>query len=99
EAVTVQLLMHVATPADLAARAGVGQAIRQCGIFLEAGLQQLQQALSTGNAVPSQGTAENTPATVNLPPLTRLLPLLASLATPPGTEPLPGADFKASVLN
>src|SRR5690606_39417989 len=57
------------------------------------------QALSTGNAAPSQGTAENTPAAVNLPPLTRLLPLLASLATPPGTDPLPGADFKASVLN
>src|SRR5690606_27085987 len=94
-----QVLKHVATPAHLATPAGVAQAIRQSGIFLEASLQQLQQALSTGNAAPGQGTAENTPAAVNLPPLTRLLPLLASLATPPGTEPLPGADFKASVLN
>ena len=94
-----QVLKHVATPEHLATPAGVAQAIRQSGIFLEASLQQLQQALSTGNAAPSQGTAENTPAAVNLPPLTRLLPLLASLATPPGTEPLPGADFKASVLN
>src|SRR5690606_23812835 len=94
-----QVLKHVAPPAHLATPAGVAQAIRQSGIFVEASLQQLQQALSTGNAAPSQGTAENTPAAVNLPPLTRLLPLLASLATPPGTEPLPGADFKASVLN
>ena len=30
--------------------------------------------------------------------MARLLPLLSSLATPPGTEPLPGADFKASLM-
>src|SRR5690606_36673365 len=42
-----QVLKHLATPAHLASPAGVAQSIRQSGIFLEASLQQLQQALST----------------------------------------------------
>ena len=95
-----QVLAHVATPEHLSTTAGVAQAIRQSGLFLEAGLEQLQQALRSpaGSGAPaSQANAEPAPAG-QLPPLARLLPLLSSLATPPGTEPLPGADFKASLM-
>src|SRR5690606_20641276 len=47
----------------------------------------------------ADGNGTNTnPAQGQLLPLSRVLPLLASLATPPGTEPLPGADFKASLI-
>ncbi|MFA5677971.1 MAG: flagellar hook-length control protein FliK [Pseudomonas sp.] len=96
-----QVLAHVATPEHLSSTSGIAQAIRQSGIFLEASLQQLQQALgATPSAQGSQPTGEAAAPTQqnSLPPLTRLLPLLASLATPPGTEPLPGADFKASLI-
>lgn len=91
------VLDHVSTPAQLSTTAGVAQAIRQSGNFLEASLQQLGQALQTN-------TRENLPSApaeqkLSLPPLARLLPLLSSLATPPGVEPLPGADFKASLLS
>src|SRR5690606_21864676 len=41
-----QVMAHVATPQHLSTTAGVAQAIRQSGLFLEASLQQLQQALS-----------------------------------------------------
>jgi len=95
-----QVLAHVATPEHLSTTAGVAQAIRQSGLFLEASLEQLQQALRSpaGNGGPaSQPGTESAPAG-QLPPLARLLPLLSSLATPPGTEPLPGADFKASLM-
>ena len=92
-----QVMAHVATPEHLSNTAGVAQAIRQSGLFLEASLQQLQQAMG-----PAGTTQTNQPAgelQQNLfPPLARLLPLLASLATPPGAEPLPGADFKASLI-
>lgn len=97
-----QVLNHVATPEHLSNTAGVAQAIRQSGIFLEANLQQLQQAMGAAarvQAVPVDQTAQAQPAQqTQLPPLDRLLPLLASLATPPGVEPLPGADFKASLI-
>lgn len=94
-----QALAHVTTPEYLSTPAGVAQAVRQSGVFLEAGLAQLSQALQPGNPpASSQLSAEPTQQNL-LPPLTRLLPLLSSLATPPGVEPLPGADFKASLLN
>lgn len=95
-----QVLAHVATPEHLSSTAGVAQAIRQSGLFLEASLQQLQQALrSPAASAGTTGQANAEPAPVGqLPPLARLLPLLSSLATPPGTEPLPGADFKASLM-
>ena len=101
-----QVMAHVATPAHLSSTAGVAQAIRQSGLFLEANLQQLQQALGSQPAAAATGPGMSTDASQamtstpqnGLPPLARLLPLLASLATPPGTEPLPGADFKASLI-
>ena len=94
-----QVLTHVTTPEYLSTPAGVAQAVRQSGVFLEAGLAQLSQALQAGSP-PASNPLPSEPAQQNLlPPLTRLLPLLSSLATPPGAEPLPGADFKASLLN
>ena len=93
-----QVLAHVSTPEYLSTPAGVAQAVRQSGVFLEAGLAQLSLALRAG-ATPSNTSAAEPLQQNLLPPLTRVLPLLASLATPPGTEPLPGADFKASLLN
>ena len=94
-----QVMAHVATPEHLSSTAGIAQAIRQSGIFLEASLQQLQQAMGAARAQGNQPAGEALPAQQSqLPPLDRLLPLLASLATPPGTEPLPGADFKASLI-
>lgn len=97
-----QVMAHVATPEHLSSSTGIAQAIRQSGLFLEASLLQLQQALAgstTGPAATSGAvTAESAGAAQQLPPLARVLPLLASLATPPGTEPLPGADFKASLM-
>lgn len=100
-----QVMAHVGTPEHLSSTAGVAQAIRQSGIFLEASLQQLQQAMA---GAATAAAAQTRPAggeavppmqqPSQLPPLDRLLPLLASLATPPGTEPLPGADFKASLI-
>lgn len=103
QAVMHQVLNHVATPEQLSTTAGITQAIRQSGNFLEANLLQLNQALqatagaSTGSASKSDLTA--LPTSQQLPPLERLLPLLSSLSTPPGVEPLPGADFKASLLS
>ncbi|MEZ2745426.1 flagellar hook-length control protein FliK [Halopseudomonas bauzanensis] len=95
-----QVLTHVTTPEYLSTPAGVAQAVRQSGVFLEAGLAQLSQALQPGNPPASSQLSAAEPTQQNLlPPLTRLLPLLSSLATPPGVEPLPGADFKASLLN
>lgn len=95
-----QVMAHVATPEHLSNTAGLAQAIRQSGLFLEASLQQLQQAMAKGTVQSSQTTGEAVPPLQQsqFPPLARLLPLLASLATPPGTEPLPGADFKASLI-
>ncbi|GGI93838.1 flagellar hook-length control protein FliK [Halopseudomonas pertucinogena] len=94
-----QVLNHVATPEHLGSTGGVAQAIRQSGLFLEANLQQLQRALGGASPGSADGNGTNTnPAQGQLPPLSRVLPLLASLATPPGTEPLPGADFKASLI-
>lgn len=98
-----QVLAHVTTPEYLSTPAGVAQAVRQSGVFLEAGLAQLSLALragATSNNTSTSAATSTEPLQQNLlPPLTRVLPLLASLATPPGTEPLPGADFKASLLN
>lgn len=102
QAVMHQVLNHVSTPEQLSTTAGIAQAIRQSGNFLEANLQQLSLALQ---ASPSAGNSAKTdPAALpsnpqQLPTLERLLPLLSSLATPPGVEPLPGADFKASLLS
>ncbi|SDR97937.1 hook-length control protein FliK [Halopseudomonas litoralis] len=93
-----QVLTHIATPEHLSTTSGVAQAVRQSGVFLEAGLDQLNRALQTGNTARSAQPASDQPSQTLLPPLARLLPLLSSLATPPGTEPLPGADFKASLL-
>ena len=105
-----QVMAHVATPAHLSSTTGVAQAIRQSGLFLEANLQQLQQALASQPVAAAASTGAGASAGVDaatatapsqqssLPPLARLLPLLASLATPPGAEPLPGADFKASLI-
>ncbi|MEJ6654803.1 MAG: flagellar hook-length control protein FliK, partial [Pseudomonas sp.] len=93
-----QVLTHVATPEHLSTTSGIAQAIRQSGVFLEAGLGQLNRALQAGNTTQSAQPAADQPSQNFLPPLARLLPLLSSLATPPGTEPLPGADFKASLL-
>lgn len=99
-----QVMAHVATPAHLSSTTGLAQAIRQSGLFLEASLQQLQQALGSQTAASAGSAGANADAAASsqqqntFPPLARLLPLLASLATPPGTEPLPGADFKASLI-
>lgn len=94
-----QVLNHVTTPEHLSSTAGIAQAIRQSGLFLEANLQQLQQALAASAPGKTDGErSADSPAPGPLPPLSRVLPLLASLATPPGTEPLPGADFKASLI-
>src|SRR5690554_852527 len=97
-----QVMAHVATPEHLSNTAGVAQAIRQSGLFLEANMQQLQQTLAAAPSAQAanRNTAESVTAAQSgqFPPLARLLPLLASLATPPGTEPLPGADFKASLI-
>ena len=94
-----QVLTHVTTPEYLSTPAGVAQAVRQSGIFLEAGLAQLSQTLQTGSASTANQSPTESMQQNLLPPLARLLPLLSSLATPPGAEPLPGADFKASLLN
>lgn len=94
-----QVLNHVSTPAQLSTTAGVAQAIRQSGNFLEASLQQLGQALQTNSNTRGDLPAGSGEQNQSLPPLSRLLPLLSSLATPPGAEPLPGADFKASLLS
>lgn len=91
-----QVLMHATTPTQLSTEAGVAQAIKQSGLFMENSLAMLADALKqrpAGQASP----AEAAPA--QLPPLTRLLPLLAGLSTPPGVEPLPGADFKVTLVN
>lgn len=93
-----QTLTHVATPEHLSTTSGIAQAIRQSGVFLEAGLGQLNRALQAGNTTQAAQPAAAQSPQNGLPPLARLLPLLSSLATPPGTEPLPGADFKASLL-
>lgn len=93
-----QVMAHVATPEHLSNTAGIAQAIRQSGVFLEASLQQLQQALGAGRSSQSSDEAVLSMQQGQLPPLSRLLPLLSSLATPPGAEPLPGADFKASLI-
>ena len=93
-----QVMAHVATPEHLSSTAGVAQAIRQSGLFLEASLQQLQQALGTGRGNQNTNDVLLNTQQSQFPPLARLLPLLSSLATPPGTEPLPGADFKASLI-
>ncbi|WP_150299166.1 flagellar hook-length control protein FliK [Pseudomonas profundi] len=92
-----QVLMHVSTVAQLSTEAGVAQAVKQSGLFLENNLAMLANALKTrpgGTEMPA-GQA----AAVQLPPLNKVLALLAGLATPPGVEPLPGADLKASLTN
>lgn len=93
-----QVMAHVATPEHLSSTTGVAQAVRQSGLFLEASLQQLQQALGAGRSSQSSDEVASSTQQSQLPPLSRLLPLLSSLATPPGAEPLPGADFKASLI-
>lgn len=92
-----QVLMHVTTFAQLSTEAGVAQAVKQSGLFLENNLAMLANALKTrpgGTEVPT-----GQPTAVQLPPLSKVLALLAGLATPPGVEPLPGADLKASLTN
>lgn len=91
-----QALMHVTNITQLSTEAGVAQAVKQSGLFLENNLAMLANALKV-----SAGSAGTTDSTVPFqpPPLTKLLPLLAGLATPPGVEPLPGADMKASMIN
>lgn len=95
-----QVLAHVATVAQLSSEAGVAQAVKQSGLFLENSLAMLADALKArpaGNAAatPTEA-ATTTPAAT--PPLSKILPLLATLATPPGVEPLPGADLKATLM-
>ncbi|HDZ55256.1 MAG TPA: flagellar hook-length control protein FliK [Pseudomonas xinjiangensis] len=96
-----QVLMHVTNIAQLSTEAGVAQAIKQSGLFLENNLAMLANALKTnpGGAAAATQAGNETPANVQLPPLSKLMPLLAGLATPPGIEPLPGADLKATLIN
>ena len=92
-----QVLMHVTTVAHLSTEAGVAQAVKQSGLFLENTLAMLANALKTRPGGTDAQTAQA--AAVQLPPLNKVLTLLAGLATPPGVEPLPGADLKASLTN
>lgn len=96
-----QVLMHVTTVAQLSTESGVAQAIKQSGLFLENNLAMLANALKTrpGDASVTSGAQPASPAAMQLPPLNKVLALLAGLATPPGVEPLPGADLKASLTN
>lgn len=91
-----QALMHVTNVNQLSTEAGVAQAVKQSGLFLENNLAMLANALKV-SAGSSKAADPSIP--FQAPPLTKLLPLLAGLATPPGVEPLPGADMKASMIN
>jgi hypothetical protein len=92
-----QVLMHAPGLAQLSTEAGVAQAIKQSGLFMENNLAMLANALKGGPSAQTSPTAGETP--VQLPPLSKLVPLLAGLSTPPGAEPLPGADFKITLVN
>ncbi|SDR96555.1 hook-length control protein FliK [Halopseudomonas xinjiangensis] len=94
-----QVLMHVASVAQLSSEAGVQQAVKQSGLFLENNLAMLTEALKArpaGSSPGSMGDATQTGSAAL--PLNKILPLLATLATPPGVEPLPGADMKATLI-
>ncbi len=95
-----QVLMHVASVAQLSSEAGIQQAVRQSGLFLENNLAMLTEALKARPAGSSSGSADpmQTGSAAPAPPLSKVLPLLATLATPPGVEPLPGADMKATLI-
>jgi hypothetical protein len=91
-----QVLMHATTLSQLSTEAGVAQAVKQSGLFMESSLAMLANALKhrpAGQPVTTEA------AQVQLPPLHKLLPLLSGLSTPPGVEPLPGADFKITLVN
>ena len=96
-----QVLMHAASVAQLSTETGVEQAIKQSGLFLENNLAMLADALKArpGGANPAAPIDQDTATpTATPPPLSKVLPLLATLATPPGVEPLPGADMKATLM-
>ena len=95
-----QVLMHVASVAQLSSEAGVQQAVKQSGLFLENNLAMLADALKTRPAAagPASADGATAPSTATPAPLNKVLPLLATLATPPGVEPLPGADMKATLM-
>lgn len=91
-----QVLMHAPGIAQLSTEAGVAQAIKQSGLFMENNLAMLANALKNRSAAQAAPAGESA---VQLPPLSKLVPLLAGLSTPPGAEPLPGADFKVTLVN
>ncbi|AQZ96195.1 hypothetical protein BVH74_16185 [Halopseudomonas phragmitis] len=80
-----QVLEQISNLSQLNSEAGVNRAIRQSGIFLEADLARLATALG------SKGD--------NLPPLNKLLPLLASMTPASDAPALPGSDLKLALLN
>lgn len=94
-----QVLQYVSTVQQLSSEAGVARALGGSGVFMEAGLQRLAQALQqSGNTTP--GDSRNpAPAADNtrLPDLKALLPLLGKLAS--SSEPPPGSDLKSGLLN
>ncbi|WP_165771220.1 flagellar hook-length control protein FliK [Pseudomonas abyssi] len=108
------VLNQIVSAPQLTTATGVANAVAQSGAFLESNLAQLAQILGRQAAaapapVPPAGsepvanpatlTAEGAPRIPNpLPALDKLLPLLASLASPAAAEPLAGADFKGALL-
>ncbi|SDU12217.1 flagellar hook-length control protein FliK [Halopseudomonas salegens] len=93
-----QVLQYISTTQQLSTESGVARALRDSGVFMEAGLQRLTQALqqSTATVSTDSRTPQNNAETVRLPELKALLPLLGKLAS--SSEPPPGSDLKSGLL-
>ncbi|UJJ31118.1 flagellar hook-length control protein FliK [Halopseudomonas maritima] len=105
------VLNQIVSAPQLTTASGVANAVAQSGAFLESNLAQLANILgrqaaagsptATADSVTAATTATTEPASrpANpLPALDKLLPLLASLASPGAAEPLAGADLKGALL-
>lgn len=98
-----QVLHYVSSVQQLSTEQGVARALRDSGVFMEAGLQRLAEALQRSGAGNSTAPAggerahQAAPAeSVRLPELKALLPLLGKLAS--SSEPPPGSDLKSGLL-
>lgn len=102
-----QVLQQVVNISQLTSSTGVQQAIQRSGSFLEAGLKQLTEMLTTGNPAGNPAPGNRTDVTAqpaqvqtgSLPALDKLITLLSSLPVSADSPSLPGADLKAALVN